>query len=166
MSWICDDMQQFLYLLRNDGLMLNNRLNAIDDTVSPYCTFCKIIDRDTVTRDGFLHFFRSCPVTVRLLEGRSALFEPTQHTYSPSFQALYWYGVCPENIADNGYTLLVVDCFKYVLWKFKKRKKIPNLVSFNREYCFTLSTMTYMSKKVRIGKSNSNFLANFLPVLG
>ena len=115
MSWICDDMQQFLYLLRNDGLMLNNRLNAIDDTVSPYCTFCKIIDRDTVTRDGFLHFFRSCPVTVRLLEGRSALFELTQHTYSPSFQALYWYGVCPEKIANSGYTLLVVDCFKYCL---------------------------------------------------
>ena len=166
MSWICNYMRQFLFLLRNNGIMLNNRLNAIDDTVSPYCTFCKIINRDTVTRDSFLHFFRNCPVTARLLEVWSSLFEPIQQINSPSFQALYWYGVCPGNIADNGYTLLVVDSFKYVLWKFKKRKKIPNLISFNREYFFTLSNISNMSKKVRLGISNSNFLTNFLPGLG
>ena len=126
----------------------------------------KIINRDTVTRDSFLHFFRNCPVTARLLEVWSSLFEPIQQINSPSFQALYWYGVCPGNIADNGYTLLVVDSFKYVLWKFKKRKKIPNLISFNREYFFTLSNISNMSKKVRLGISNSNFLTNFLPGLG
>ena len=61
-SWINNDMRQFLYLLRNNGLMLNNRLNAIDETVSPYCTFCRIIDRASAERDGFLHFFRNGPV--------------------------------------------------------------------------------------------------------
>ena len=56
-----------MYLLRNNGLMLNNRLNAFDDTVSPNCTFCRIVDRDAAPRDGFLHFFFYCPVTLLLL---------------------------------------------------------------------------------------------------
>ena len=74
-SWMHNDMRNFLYLLRNNGLMLNNRLNAFDRTVSPNCTFCRIVDREAAPRDGFLHFFYDCPVTFRLMSQLCNIFE-------------------------------------------------------------------------------------------
>ena len=55
-SWLNNDMRNFIYLLRINGLMLNNRLNAFDPTISPICTFCKILDRESRNRDGLAHF--------------------------------------------------------------------------------------------------------------
>ena len=62
-AWIHNDMRNFLYLLRNNGLPLNNRLNAFDPTVSAKCSFCRIVDRDTAPRDSFFHFFYDCQIT-------------------------------------------------------------------------------------------------------
>ena len=66
-SFLGNDLRNFLFLLRNNSLPLNNRVNAFDNNVSPLCTFCRIIDRDTRVRDSFVHFFYSCPVTNNLL---------------------------------------------------------------------------------------------------
>ena len=159
-------MRQFLYLLRNNGLSLNNTLNAIDNTISPNCTFCRILDRDTNNRDSFAHFFRECPITIRLLEGWCTIFEPLLDINSPSFQVFYWYGSCPDIAPNHTATPLLVDSFKYVRGKFKKRKKIPNVISFKRELIFTLENICLISRKVRASIANSNFSANFLPVLG
>ena len=137
-SWLNNDMRQFLFLLRTNGLMLNNRLNAIDETVSPFCTFCRIIDRASAERDSFLHFFRNCPVTIRLLEDWCNLFEPALQINSPTFQALYWYGAYPEYEEEPSLVILMADTFKYVLWKFKKRRKIPNPAQFRCEVLYTI----------------------------
>ena len=38
-AWIHNDKRNLLYLLSNNGLLLNNRLNAFDPTVSPNAPF-------------------------------------------------------------------------------------------------------------------------------
>ena len=91
-SWMHNDMRNFLYLLRNNGLMLNNRLNAFDRTVSPNCTFCRIVDREAAPRDGFLHFFYDCPVTFRLMSQWCNIFEPPLNINDQNFRNIYWYG--------------------------------------------------------------------------
>ena len=95
-SWLNNDMRNFIYLLRNNGLMLNNRLNAFDPTISPICTFCKILDRDTCNRDGLAHFFMECAMTRRLLKVWGSKFEPQVSLINPGFFTLYWYGIPPE----------------------------------------------------------------------
>ena len=108
---------------------LNNRLNAWDPDISPYCTFCRIIDRDTRIRDGFRHFFFECPVTYRLLQQWGAIFEPPINPNNPSFLQLYWYGAVEEPLFNPTALIYICDCFKYVLWKFKQCRKIPNFDS-------------------------------------
>ena len=71
-SCLSNDFRNFLFHLRNNSLPLNNRLNAFDQDVSPSCSFCRIIDRETAPRDSFYHFFFRCPVTKRLLRGSCA----------------------------------------------------------------------------------------------
>ena len=66
-SFLTNDLRNFLFLLCNDSLPLNNRLNAFDPEVQPSCNFCRIIDRETAPWDGFYHFFFSCPISNRLL---------------------------------------------------------------------------------------------------
>ena len=66
-SFLGNDLPNFLFLLRNNSLPLNNRVNAFDNDVSPLFTFCRIIDRDKRARDSFVHFFYNCPVTNNLL---------------------------------------------------------------------------------------------------
>ena len=75
-SSIPNDMRNFLFLLRNNTLPLNNRIHAFDNQISPMCTFCRIADRDTVNRDSFSHFFFSCPFTNNILLQWSRALEP------------------------------------------------------------------------------------------
>ena len=92
-SWLSNDMRNFIYLLRNNGLMLNNCLNAFDPTISPICT---ILDRDTRHRDGHAHFFMECAITSRLLNVWGSKFEPQVSLVNPGFFSLYWYGIPPD----------------------------------------------------------------------
>ena len=125
-NWLNNDFRNFLYLLRTNGLMLNNRLNAIDPTVPVTCNFCRIIDRDTEQRDSFPHFFFTCPTTNRLLGQWCTNFEPQINLDSEDFIKLYWYRIPPEGIPASELIPLISDLFKFILWKFKSRKKIPN----------------------------------------
>ena len=166
-SWLKNDMRNFLYLLRNNGLMLNNRLNAIDNTVSPFCTFCKIIDRETNTRDCFSHFFRDCAVTRRLLTVWCTKFEPPIDGNSPDFDKLYWYGTAPAGVEENVMlNTLIVDSTKYVLWKFKNRRTIPNSTVFLNEIGAVLTNIRWLSPKIDNKLVGYNFVANFLQALG
>ena len=165
-SWIPNDMRNFLFLLRNNALSLNNRLNAWDPDISPYCTFCRIIDRDTRIRDGFLHFFFDCPVTFRLLQQWGAIFEPPFNPNHPSFLQLYWYGSVEEPHFNPTAIIFICDCFKYILWKFKQRRKIPNFDSFRSQLLEIIFNSSCLNKSLKLGIQNNNLIANFLQARG
>ena len=96
-SYLPNDFRNFLFLFRNNQLPLNNRINAFDDTVDPRCTFCRIIDNNTASRDGLSHVFRTCIVTDRLIAQLITKLEPIPDPNSIEFKHMYWYGSLPEN---------------------------------------------------------------------
>ena len=165
-AWIHNDMRNFLYLLRNNGLPLNNRLNAFDPTVSAKCSFCRIVDRDTAPRDSFSHFFYDCQITTRLLQQWCSIFEPPLQFNEPSFRQLYWYGINPAEETGSTPVIFVSDTFKYVLWKFKQRKKIPNFQTFIGEVFFVIQTAASNSQKICRGIAENNLITNFLQARG
>ena len=54
----------------------------------------------------------------------------------------------------------------YVLWKFKKRKKIPNFPTLIDEVFFVIRSAAQMSPKIEFGFNNNNLIANFLQARG
>ena len=126
-------MRNFIYLLRINGLMLNNRLNAFDPTISPICTFCKILDRDTRNRDGHAHFFMECAITRRLLIVWGSKFEPQVSIINPGFFSLYWYSIPPEGGGESILiNLLVAESFGMYFGNTKSEEKSPILMLSSR----------------------------------
>ena len=164
-SCLSNDFRNFLFHLRNNSLPLNNRLNAFDQDVSPSCSFCRIIDRETAPRDSFYHFFFRCPVTNRLLRGWAELMEPVPDTESPEFANFYWFGVSGED-TQSRFLPLIPDLFKYCLWKFKLKRKIPNLNVLLNEFEFLLEIFTTASRQLRNGLGQVNLISNFLQARG
>jgi exonuclease III len=68
--------REFVFKQRNNQLRTNNRLHAIDPNIDPRCSFCRIIDNDTNTRETFGHLFFTCPVTSALLNALAQKLEP------------------------------------------------------------------------------------------
>ena len=165
-SFLPNDVRNFLFLLRNNSLSLNNRLNAFDENVSPFCTFCRIIDGETATRDSFNHFFFSCPVTNNLLLQWTRELNPAPDINSLDFKQLYWFGSGTLSYDESGSVALCMDLFKYVIWKSKLRRRLPNFIYVLREFTFLVETACTLSRKFTLRLQNNNLLANFLPARG
>jgi hypothetical protein len=67
-SFFSNSFREFSFKCRNNYLPLNNRIAAFDNTVNPNCTFCRIRDHATVTRESFNHIFFSCPSVSIILD--------------------------------------------------------------------------------------------------
>jgi len=172
-AYMTNDTRNFIFMLRNNDLKLNNRLNAFDNSVDPRCTFCRIIDRNTDSRDGLKHAFYTCPVTHNLLRHLVSHCEPVPDTYSRDFRQIYWYGsdITDEDNELAGVTsnlpgLIIFDLFRYTIWKFRLRRKIPNVISFMREFNFTLKICTLNSRRVTESLAADNMFTNFLQARG
>jgi hypothetical protein len=63
-----NDFREFLFKQRNNTLGVGARVAHFDDTVDERCTFCRLLYQGTNTREDFLHIFRTCPITVGLLQ--------------------------------------------------------------------------------------------------
>jgi len=161
-----NNMREFLFKQRNNQLSLNNRLNAFDINVDPRCNFCRILNNNTRTRDSFSHLFFNCPVTRVLLQQFANIFEPNLDIGSENFKKLYWYGGA-EGVEGSGqYTLFIMDCFRFIIWNFKLRRKIPNWPLFERELFFLIETTVARNIGLRNSVLNTNLIANFLRVRG
>ena len=165
-SALPNDMRNFLFLIRNNTLPLNNRINAFDAQISPMCTFCRIADRDTLNRDSFEHFFYSCPYSRNLLLQWSRSLEPAPDINSEDFRYLYWYGTGNLTTDASGTVCLAMDTFKYVLWKAKQRKRIPNISTVIRESEFLISLICLQSKKTGFLFCNINLISNYFQARG
>ena len=172
-SWLNNDMRNFLFKFRNNDLRLNNRVNAYDNTVDPRCTFCRIIDAATVVRDSLNHAFYDCPTVKHLLVRLIDRCEPRQDVHSRLFRQLYWYGSGvtaedDESFAPNGNLagLIIFDTFRYVTWKFRLKRRVPNINSFSREFDFVLKVALSNSRKATEILAGDNMFSNFLQARG
>jgi exonuclease III len=165
-SALQNNMREFLFKFRNNQLPLNNRLNAIDENVDPRCNFCRIIDSHSNIRDSFEHFFMLCPITRTLLSQFLLLFEPQLSINQPQFKNIYLFGRNDVNRLYEEKILFIMDSFRFTLWQFKIRRKVPNWTVFKRELLFIIETSASRNTLLRSGIQRNNMLANFLPALG
>ena len=158
-------MREFLFKFRNNQLMTNYRLNSFDNSTSPYCTFCRIIGRAN-TDETFRHLFFECNTTQQLLLNFILLLEPVPDINSVFFAEAYWYGKYSDNTLWEESILLVFDCFRFVIWKYKLRRKVPNWPTVLRELHFILETIFSLNKRIKYIASSANIIANLLPARG
>ena len=130
------------------------------------CTFCRIADRDTVNRDSFEHLFYSCPYSRNLLLQWSCALEPAPDINSEDFRYLYWYGTGNLTTDISGTVCLAMDTFKYVLWKAKQQKRIPNISTVIRESEFLISLICLQSKKTGLLFCNITLISNYFQARG
>ena len=94
--------------------------------------------------------------------------EPVPDLNGNEGQLLYWYGSSNPDEADNDckYVNFAFDCFRYILWKFKLRKNLPNANSFTREVEFLMRSSLRCNKTFKRKIEKINRLANVLPAPG
>jgi hypothetical protein len=69
-----NDFREFLFKQRNNLLGVGARVAHFDDEVDERCTFCRILYPPTRTREDFIRLFRTCPITVGLIQNLIRLF--------------------------------------------------------------------------------------------
>ena len=168
MSFLHNDLKDFIFKFRNNQLYTNNRLHAVDGLTNPACTFCRIKGIIPLPDESFCHLFFDCCTTKTLLTAWTASMEPVPDFTTEEARLAFWYGtgnlVAPENYSK--YITFLYDCFRYILWKFRLRKKLPNPTSFAKELDFFILVTVKGSGSFKNKISKINSIANLLPALG
>jgi hypothetical protein len=123
-SFLDNNFREFIFKCRNNTLRTGDRLSHIvnnDDS----CFQCKNLTSSISRRETFNHFFRECPVTSHLLEGFLLNLNLVFPVDSSNFNNLFWYGTVNQTTCKA--SLLIFDLFRFCMWNFKRRKKIPKL---------------------------------------
>ena len=90
--------------------------------------------------------------------------EPAPDVASAMFRDLYWYGTGDLTQDETGTVILVMDLFKFCIWKFKLKKRLPNIVMLTREVDFLFSVACSSSRKLRDKANSINLIANLMQV--
>jgi hypothetical protein len=164
-SFISNDFRDFLFKCRYNYLPLNNRRAAYDPDANPHCSFCRIQDPDTDTRESFAHIFFSCPTTIELIRNLLRFFV-TAPDDNLSIKKLVWNGELAG--ADNIQFILLFfwDSFRYTVYRYKVSRRIPNFLMVKKEIFFIIKTTLYNKNNFRNIIDNTRELANWLPALG
>ena len=151
-----------------------------DQDVDERCTFCRILYPPTDERETFSHIFRTCRIVEELTKKfirvfrlpivyRYALFDPDldpdpTRDPDPTFDYLYWYGLYDQK--NDAGSVVFFELFRYVLWKFKTRRRLPILRELKDIFLNMLETMLHLKPKLRQIISNNNLISNILQALG
>jgi hypothetical protein len=123
-------------------------VNAYNPEVDPRCTFCRIRNPDTATRDSLRYFFYECHTT-------GVIVDQFVNKYFPIIEEdrvkreFYWYGINVGHADHQSINLLIFDTLRFVLYRCKKRKHLPNFVQVDREVVFLLKTTAAFNKKFK-----------------
>ena len=88
--------------------------------------------------------------------------KPAPDVASAMFRDLYWYGTGALTQDETGTVILVMDLFKFCIWKFKLKRRLPNIVLLTRELDFLFSVACSSSKKLCDKVNNINLIANLM----
>jgi hypothetical protein len=145
------DVRIFIFKYFNNTLGLGARVNHINSDIDASCTFCRICKILPAQRENFDHFFWYCSTTAKLIEYFTANFltlELTKETY------FNYGGIIP----DEQYSFIIFLCiFRYVLWSYKLKKRLPYWLSFKDAFMYNLSIAFNTSKKFKNKLTNCSF---------
>ncbi len=146
LSFLTNDNREFMYLERNNFLRVGAIAIHIWNNVDDRCTFCRILNPDTVNRETFNHIFRSCPVTNNLLRGLTRTLGLLYTADMEGFASMYWLGI--KNGKFHLDLFLIFEMFRHCIWTFKKRRIIPTQIVFAQNFKSDLNTVKLMKQSL------------------
>ncbi len=82
----------------------------------------------------------------------------------PIFDKIYWYGT--DDNETKLATIIFFDLFRYCLWKFKTRRRLPRIMELSDIFTSMLGTIITIKPKLRTAIFNTRIIANVLQALG
>jgi hypothetical protein len=84
-----------------------------------------------------------------------------------SFGKFFWFG-CRENIsaAENFCYITIFDTFRYVFFRFRTRRVLPEVATLISEMIFFLNNLLNANKKIREKFLKINNIARFVQARG
>ena len=94
--------------------------------------------------------------------------EPDPDFESVNGKNLYWYGTINTDTVEKEikYINFLFDGFRFITWKFRCRKKVPNYPAFKRELDFLIYNSLRGSWSFSRKISDINMCSNLIPALG
>jgi hypothetical protein len=165
---LTNDLKYFIFQCRFNTLPTNNRLHAYRLEIDPRCTFCKIKDDKTDTRDSFCHLFYNCPTTISLLK---EFFKKLDISFNDDIynRDIYWYGIYDKDdmcVSTLTCFNITFDVFRYILYKFRARKIVPGFVDLYDQVLFVIKCICNTNKKILSAFSKNKNLSRLLQALG
>jgi len=163
-SFLPNELREFFFKERNNCLPLNNRIVNFVQNASDKCSFCKIINPDTQTRESFAHLFLECPVTRSNLNGFIRITRLPVLPNDPNLKNVFWYGIANGKLDKE--MLLIFGIFRYCIWKAKTAKTIPRSLNISESFFNMLQTIFSISFKTRDNFLKNPNCANLLQAMG
>jgi hypothetical protein len=163
-SFLPNELREFFFKERKNCLPLNNRIVNYVQNASDKCSFCKIINPETLTRESFSHLFLDCPVTRGNLNGFIRIIRIPVLPNDPNLKNIFWYGIVEGELDKE--LLLIFEIFCYCIWKAKTAKKIPRVLTVADSFFCILQTIFGISFKIRDNFMKNPKCANLLQAMG
>jgi hypothetical protein len=127
-SFLPNNLREFIFICRNNQIRVGARAAHFQQRTDGRCTFCKMVNPNSVTRESFLHIFLLCPVINNILRGLSTNLGAKISPDHLGFSCAFWYGDTNNKIDKS--LQLFFEIFRYTVWKFKLRRQLPLLNTF------------------------------------
>jgi hypothetical protein len=125
-----------------------------------------LADPDTNIRENFAHCFFDCDTVLNLIYlTNNQFFSPTD---PETLKNVYWFGTHNNSTTaiDQSIILTFWDTFRFIIFKLKGRKIIPEFVLVRQQLTFLLRTILGQNNRLRDHIRNNNLYANLVPALG
>jgi hypothetical protein len=163
-SFLPNDIREFIFKERNNCLALNNRAAHYVQNLSDKCSFCRIINQETNTRESFSHLFFDCPISNLVLNGFLRISGLRVLGNDQNIRNIYWNGIVNGSV--NKELFLINNIFRYCIWKSKIRKMVPRARNILNSVSNILTTVLLIKPDLR-EKFQSNYIrAPFLQAMG
>jgi hypothetical protein len=100
---------------------------------------------------------------MRELQG---LFEFENAPGGEEFKKFFWTGLVEGQENKQLLYLMFWEYYRYAIYRYKVRRKIPNVLIVKNDIFFNLRTTIYRRTEIRTMINNSPELARWLPALG
>jgi len=144
-KYLPSELRTFVLKFYSNTLGLASRVAHFNQEVDQRCTFCILKNLNPANRESFVHLFFNCPVTKKCLD---IIFRTCFETETPHQEKVF---LC--NFSDqeekNIPIQTVLDIARYLIWKCKIAKKLPNSTLIIEEINFLLGAIFKVSPKLR-----------------
>jgi hypothetical protein len=163
LTYLTNNLREFIYKSRQNTLRTSDRLAHII-VVDGHCFFCKNLPTPLINMETFQHLFLNCPVTNSVLASLLCNWNIIFNDDNSKFSEIFWYGIINQSVCRP--TLLFFDIFRYTIWNFRSRKKIPRYDTLCDAMINILDTVFSLRPSVKRTFTNILHFDNFLQAMG